>query len=592
MNSFLEKHKWLLVAALLVVLVAVEYTTSLQENQTIDEGVHLAAGYSYLMKRDFRMNTEHPPLIKELAAFPLVLLGHHITQPFASPAWNGFDEWRFAHDFLYDNVMPADTILLLGRLPLMLLSLLLGYYVFRWANELFGIRVAFVSLVLYCFSPNIIAHSRYITTDVGVTTFYFITAYYLYRYIKTNSLRYVVLTGVFFGLAEASKFNAVMLAPVIIIILIIAKIFDKKSSSPRNYKIVPALLIIFSICALIIFGSYLGTFQKAIDDHNVQKLYSQLDYILTTHDYSGVKPIANNLITFADTSTTSGKYLLSMTEYLVFPAYPYLNGIIKLFFHNYTGHLSYLLGQYSDFGWWYYFPVAYATKTPLTELFLIGCGLGLIAYYLIRRSTRNLYKEPWFYCVILPPFLYFAWSMTGHINLGVRHVLIIEPFALLVIGYVVKILIEKSKLFINLCILILVAFQIYSVVKIYPNYLAYFNEAAGGPSNGHSILVDSNLDWGQDLKKLKKYLDDNSIDHVCMSYFGQAPLDYYGIDNRYLPDNQNIGNANNFSCVVAISITSLYSRDREYGWLLNYTPTTVIGYSIPVYDFRKNPVTF
>ncbi|MFA4930502.1 MAG: glycosyltransferase family 39 protein, partial [Patescibacteria group bacterium] len=461
-----------------------------------------------------------------------------------------------------------------------------------WARELFGIKAALLALLLYTFSPNIIAHSRYITTDIGVVAFYFITAYYLYKFIRTNSVHFVILSGIFLGLAEASKFNAIMLIPVIVVILLVAKFLDKKSRTPVSLQIIPAGIIIFSICALIIFASYFGAYQKPIYDHNVQKLYSQLEYILTTHDYTDVKPIANNLITFADPRTTSGQYMLHTAAYLVIPAYPYVNGFLKLYFHNYTGHLSYLLGDYSDFGWWYYFPVAYAAKTPLSELLLFMAGMVYAAYVILRRSNALSYKEPWLYCTVIPPLFYFAWSMTGHINLGVRHVLIIEPFVFIIIALVFHKVIVQKKKWLYAVVLLIIAFQLYSVIKIYPNFIAYFNEAAGGPKNGHSILVDSNIDWGQDAKKLKTYMTENSIDHVCMSYFGQAPLEYYGINNWYLPDNENIQHQGEFKCVVAISITSLYSEKREYEWLLRFQPTATIGYSINIYDFRKSGVIF
>jgi energy-coupling factor transporter transmembrane protein EcfT len=198
----------------------------------------------------------------------------------------------------------------------------------------------------------------------------------------------------------------------------------------------------------------------------------------------------------------------------------------------------------------------------------------------------------WLITAIFPPALYFAWSMTGHINLGVRHVLIIEPFVILLITFLFSRVLATKKVYLRLIIISLLVFQLYSVIKIFPNYIAYFNEFAGGPVNGYKILVDSNLDWGQDAKKLKKYMVENNIDHVCISYFGQASLEFYGIDYRYLPDNANIRNAPDLECVVAISMTSLYSRAREYGWLLKYQPTARIGYSINIYDFRQTQVEF
>jgi hypothetical protein len=135
--------------------------------------------------------------------------------------------------------------------------------------------------------------------------------------------------------------------------------------------------------------------------------------------------------------------------------------------------------------------------------------------------------------------------------------------------------------------IVLLVFYIISSLSVYPHWLAYFNEVVGGPNHGPQYLTDSNIDWGQDLKNLKKYMVNNDISHVCLSYFGRAKIEYYNIDYWYLPDNDNFHGTRELNCVVAISVTSLYSEERTYEWLLRYTPTKKIGYSIYVYDFRN-----
>jgi hypothetical protein len=175
--------------------------------------------------------------------------------------------------------------------------------------------------------------------------------------------------------------------------------------------------------------------------------------------------------------------------------------------------------------------------------------------------------------------------MTSHLNLGIRHIYLLFPFIFTGLGYVATWHFKRQKWFGAIVTLILL-FYIISSSLVYPHYLAYFNELAGGPGNGPKYLVDSNIDWGQDLKNLKNYMVDHDIDHVCLSYFGQGNLDYYNIDYWYLPDNANFRGTAAVNCVVAISVTSLYSEGHEYSWLLNYAPTKKIGYSIYVYDFR------
>lgn len=229
-NYMLKRHStYIGIATLLALMCVFEITSSLSESQTVDEGTHLGAGYSYLMQNDFRLNREHPPLIKELSALPLVMMRQKLEQPFETAAWAQADQWRFAKELIYFNSLPADTILLLGRLPIMLLSLLLGWYLFKWTRELFGTPAAFVALTVYAFSPNLIAHSRYITTDVAMTAFFYITIYYFYKYLKFHRTADMWLTAVFFAVAQASKFSAVFLLPILMLLYMVAALQERKS---------------------------------------------------------------------------------------------------------------------------------------------------------------------------------------------------------------------------------------------------------------------------------------------------------------------------------------------------------------------------
>src|SRR5262245_55681610 len=148
-----------------------------ESSQTSDEAAHLAAGYSYLKAVDFRLNPEHPPLIKEIAALPLLPLG--LSFPWG-PLWEQAEEWNIGRLFVHENRLRNDTILLFGRLPMLALSLVLGWSLFRWARTLLGARGALLALSLYVLDPNVVAHSCLVTTDLGVTLFMFLTVYALW----------------------------------------------------------------------------------------------------------------------------------------------------------------------------------------------------------------------------------------------------------------------------------------------------------------------------------------------------------------------------------------------------------------------------
>ncbi|XOU94806.1 MAG: ArnT family glycosyltransferase [Candidatus Kerfeldbacteria bacterium] len=597
--KLVEKYYKYIVALLLIIMLVVEITTALQESQTIDEGVHLSAGYSYLVKNDFRMNTEHPPFAKELSALPLLFISHKLDQPFDKPAWSEYNQWQFAKDLIYNNNIQADTIFFLGRIPTMILSILLGFFIFRWSKELFGLKAGLISLLFYTFSPNIIAHSRYVTTDIALALFFFITIYYFYKYLKSAKIKYFIYFCLIFGLAQASKFSAVILIPILVILLLIYILsknntdFYKKVTSRLFTKIIIVIISTF----LTLFCVYGFEVKNPIDDINVKELYKTQEEILNTNQIEQEDGLTQKIISITDTNTKSGQNILNFAEKAPWPIFSYFNGFIKLFIHNYYGHMSYLLGEHSNMGWWYYFIIAFLVKTPLSTLLLSLTLVVSVIYWFFKKNSvnnKNLYIDKIkniplaYYFLVVPPLIHFVFSLTSHINLGLRHILLIYPFIFVGIGYFAKLRfqnIKKQKIF-NILFSLIIIYYLISSIMIYPNYLAYFNEISGGPNNGTKYLVDSNIDWGQDIKKLKKYMDSNNINHICMSYFGQAELDYYGIDFRYIPDNSNFTTTEDLNCVVAISATSLFSSDKIYKWLEEYTPDTKIGYSIFIYDFR------
>jgi len=293
------------------------------------------------------------------------------------------------------------------------------------------------------------------------------------------------------------------------------------------------------------------------------------------------------IIEFTDPETNSGGKIKYLAENLSIPAFSYLNGLTKLLVHNYYGHMSYLMGEHSNFGWWYYFIVAFLVKTPTTILIFITLLIifGLKKLYCLIKNTKNeqLNYHPLLF-LVFPPLFYFIFSLTSNINLGLRHVLPVYSFIFVTVGYLFVLVKDK---FSKIILYLLIVFYMLSSLLIFPHYLAYFNEISGGPSNGTKYLVDSNIDWGQDVKKLKKYLDDNNIEYICSSYFGQAEFKYYGIDFRYLPNNNDPSLIKKINCVVAISATSLYSKDGKFSWLSEYEPDHKIGYSIFIYDMTK-----
>jgi hypothetical protein len=270
------------------------------------------------------------------------------------------------------------------------------------------------------------------------------------------------------------------------------------------------------------------------------------------------------------------------------PGKEYVEGLQWSLGHSERGHDAFLWGQISQKGWWYYHLVALAIKTPIALQIML-----LLAVYvsLSRRMKKtNLYHD---FFIVLPPLLLLTAISAGSVKIGLRHVLPIFPFIFVFTGR----LLEpgpKRPLF-PVAALCLTVWYLLSSISIYPHYLAYFNEYVGGPANGYKYLVDSNLDWGQDLKGLKEYMESRNIGKVKLAYFGTADPQYCGISYEPISDQDLMAlEEGRFTRgVFAISATflqGLYLPERDrYQWFKNRPPTAQIGYSIFVYevDCRK-----
>ncbi|PIS42464.1 MAG: hypothetical protein COT24_03410 [Candidatus Kerfeldbacteria bacterium CG08_land_8_20_14_0_20_40_16] len=607
----------LLVIILLSVMFFLEFTSALQENQTVDEGAHLASGYSYLRTGDFRINPEHPPLLKEISAVPLLFLP--LRLPTNHESWNEYNQWEFGRQFLYHNLVDADLILLLGRIPVILLSLILGIFIFKWVKKLWGNTAAFFALVLYVFEPNILAHSRYVTTDLALTLFLFLTIYALDQYLQSYSRKHLIIFGILFAIAQVVKFSAIILFPLLIVFLLLKKFHS--SSNRLNYRrICLVILFVMLTTAAIIMLVYGFEIKRPIEDKDVSTFFEKQASVTNLADYSDEPFLVKELLILTNPSTKSGAIIYELAKKIPIPAFHYFKGLWVLFSHDYWGHTSYLFGHYSNFGFWYYFPCTFLIKTSVPLLLLFLIGFCLFNFKLIKavfrtdldrelkiniakkrfltkfkekllRKSRNLIsffrKTPFSHWLfILTPLVYLLWALTSKINIGHRHILPIYPFIIIFASSLTAIKPRRLKVW-RIFLLVLLIFYISSTLRIYPNFLVYFNELVGGPSNGPRYLVDSNIDWGQDILKLKHYLEKNHINEICLGVLSSLDINYYNFNRKPIPKDKDLDQIKGFNGVVAISVTVLYEEGRPYSWLEKLKPDAKIGFSIYVYDLRK-----
>ncbi|MFQ5901683.1 MAG: hypothetical protein ACE5IH_09025, partial [Thermodesulfobacteriota bacterium] len=266
----------------------------------------------------------------------------------------------------------------------------------------------------------------------------------------------------------------------------------------------------------------------------------------------------------------------------------YLYGIEQLLDRSQTGHSSFLMGDYSTDGWWYYFIVAFLLKTPIPVLFFL---LAASLYF-----TRIFEKRSVFFVFFLAPIMiFFIMSSSQKVNIGLRHILPVYPFMFVFISGLTRVHGSNTKVT-KMVFSSFLLWYLISTAAIYPYHIAYFNEFIGGPENGYKFLVDSNLDWGQDLVGLKEYMDRKGIERINLAYFGMSKPEYYGISYEYLPgsvivDSQEIRSEIELKGYFAISATILqgvYISDKDfYKIFREIKPIDHIGYSIFIYKLKK-----
>ena len=232
-NRMLEKYQNYIVAAILLVMFIISINVSRGDAAVMDEVAHIPSGYSYIHFHDYRLNPEHPPLLKDLAGIPLQFL--HVTFPANEQFWttdaNG--QWDAGWKFIYLPGNNTEGIIFWSRLPIILIALTLGWLIFKWAKELFGTKAGLLALSLYAFDPNILGHDHYVTTDLGVAAFSVFAFYFFMKYLKNPNWKATVLAGIFLGLSQLAKFSAVLLFPIFGLSLLIY-IFARREKLPQS----------------------------------------------------------------------------------------------------------------------------------------------------------------------------------------------------------------------------------------------------------------------------------------------------------------------------------------------------------------------
>ena len=495
---------------LLLAVMATELALSArQQSQTFDEGVHIFAGYRYWKDFDFGANPEHPPLVKLVAAIPLLRLP--LSVPSIPDADFKMVEYRTGRDFLYGN--DAHALLWRARMAAAVFTIFLGLAVFLVANSMWGAGPAFLALTLLVFEPNFLAHGALVTTDIGVTFGIFLGVASFYLYLKKPSAVRLAGAGLAAGLCLGVKHSGILLFPMLLI-LALTEILPFRDPATRKFapdlakralRHAASLAAIAAISFVVLWSFYGFRYAARPSGLSVNPPLPEF-----------VKQMGHN----------SSAIVLQIARWHLLPE-SYLYGVANI---TSAGTIpTVIFGKYYPAAQWFYFPSVFIVKSTLA--FLVFCCLAPLSAALRGKRFR---RELLF--LIVPPAFYFNVAMFSGINYGVRHLLPVYPFLIILVSFASWNLGKRHRALAAL-VAILVVCHVASSVRAFPNYIPYANELWGGPAGTHEILADSNVDWGQGLTAMKQYIDQRHIKNCWFAYFGSVIVDvsYYGIPCNVLP---------------------------------------------------------
>jgi len=602
----------ILATALLTLFGLLAVTSMWNDNANYDERIHLPAGYSYITQKDMRLNPEHPPLVKDLAALPLLFM--KINFPFQSWGWNTpltadssrTPAWQtdvgFGNDLLYYSGNDAQNMMRYGRIPIILIGILLGFYVFRFAKELWGGLAGIISLAFYSFSPTFLAHTRLVTTDAAAAAAFFISFYYLYKWLKVPTRRNLWVFGIILGFGLLTKFSTFLLIPIfgfIVLAWVLLRERGKKIWVLKKY--IGGFVLVLIIAYLVVGAIY----AFHVWNYPPQKQAIDTAFILNTF---GFKPLVNLSVW-----VSSQPILRAWGHYFL--------GFLMVLQRSGGGNTTYYLGEVSTNGSRSYFPVVYLIKESLAYILLTFFALFLALRKLVVYKTsggksfrqdfadllKNNFAEFGMLAIII---VYWIFSIRSNLNIGVRHIIPTLPFIYALTARQISFWIKGGiteritnyrgfwqlfglywrRIKRSFIVAVLFIWAIFSIISVGPSFLAYFNEVAGGPNNGYKFVVDSNLDWGQDILRLSRFIEKNNIKEIKLDYFSGAPAEYYiktaKIDsfNREVPQKGWLAVSSTIymGACKGGKIPCSYN-ERAYAWLDSYKPIVKIGYSVFVY---------
>lgn len=540
----LQAHSRLFpLAAVLLVLIALGRIVSTYYvfNQTEDEPLHLACGMEWLDHGKYHYEHHHPPLARIVVA-----IGPYLAGLRSMGRETMLDE---GNAILYSDKRYFRNLALarLGILPFFILACLI---VWLWSRRLFGNVAALFATLLFTTLPPILAHAGLATTDMALSAFLCGSAYAFTLWLDQPGWKQSALLGFSVAGAVLSKFSALLFLPVCFLIATLLYWLREQPALKGISRRIPGTVLAATMVFIVVWAGYRFSFGPTTPD-----------------------------VRFEDRTPVT---IDRLVDHFSLPAPEFFNGVAEVEWHNSVGHPAWLLGEYRTHGWWYFFPVVFAVKTPIA--FILLCIAGYCACF-SRTVWKRFAWQQWVPGTCAPAILVIC--MPSSINLGVRYILGIYPLlAIMGGGGAVSLLQSRKKLGVILAIA-LVAWQTGASALAHPDYLAYFNELAG--SQPERVLSDSDLDWGQDLQRLSDKLKELGVKEVSLDYFGTADVSQHGLPTIKLLEAYRP--VTGWVAVSAYSLTvesALIQKDGRMpysplAWLMSERPVARVGKSIWLY---------
>ncbi len=630
----------LIVLLICIVSFSLMFWASRTDSAIDDELAHIPAGYGYVHNLDYRLNPEHPPLVKALAMLPVLLLNP--TYPTQNSAWttevNG--QWDMGSAFLYQSGNNANAIIQTARIMPIFITILLILLIYFFARKLMGAWWALVPTFLFALDPTVLAHGHYVTTDVGAAFGILFSLFYFVKYIESPSTRNLWYAGLAFGVAQLTKFSTPLLIPLYIFLVLVLWLRATVVAWPSTAHRLK-----------VFFVDFVRRFWKLLLIGVIGYVFIVYPvYFLFTANYPVDRQVSDTtqiLASFANGPTPAGQLCqplrclanldIKMAANTVLRPYAqYMLGVLMVMQRADAGNTIYFLGQVRGSGGWIYFPVLFLLKEPIPTLIIVIAALILALFWMAKkrgsRAGRMLsYIENHFAEFSMTSFivLYWGYSMRSPLNIGIRHLMPTIPLIFILAAIVWKKWITNFNFSFEgslesmmasmhnaacsfiyatvkyVVLIVLLFWLLFETLFTAPYFLSYFNEFAGGTWNGYHFVTDSNYDWGQDLLRLQSFVNSHpEIDKIAVDYFGGGNPSYY-LGPRETDWSSSKGNpAAQGIHWFAISINQLEgatqpeapggSRNASdtYSWLTSLRPPAPGMGNVPAPDYRVGTSIF